>query len=197
MSSRAIVSLPGRARMRTVGPSSRRRRHAVRPPCLRTSRRRFRRASRASASPTPASRWPLRLQLSMATRARGLDVIGITGTNGKTTTAHLVRAAIDGATGRPSCGLIGTVGHSFGTFTRAATHTTPEADELNRVLLSMRAARCNTCGHGRCFVNALASHRVEAHPLSRGGVHEPDAQSPRLPRHDGALYAAAKDALFT
>ncbi len=43
-----------------------------------------------------------------------LDVVGITGTNGKTTTAHLTRAAIDGALGRPSCGLIGTVGQSFG-----------------------------------------------------------------------------------
>ena len=40
-----------------------------------------------------------------------LDVVGITGTNGKTTTAHLVRAAVDGALGGPSCGILGTVGH--------------------------------------------------------------------------------------
>ena len=35
--------------------------------------------------------------------AFSLDVIGITGTNGKTTTTHLVRAAIDGALGLPLC----------------------------------------------------------------------------------------------
>lgn len=70
--------------------------------------------------------------------AFALDVVGITGTNGKTTTAHLVRAAIDGALGLPKCGIIGTIGHTFAGRTVAATHTTPEADELARVLAVMR-----------------------------------------------------------
>jgi UDP-N-acetylmuramoyl-L-alanyl-D-glutamate--2,6-diaminopimelate ligase len=68
-----------------------------------------------------------------------LEVVGITGTNGKTTTAHLVRAAIDGALGRPSCGILGTVGHSFGDWREAAEHTTPEADDVARTMASMRA----------------------------------------------------------
>jgi UDP-N-acetylmuramoyl-L-alanyl-D-glutamate--2,6-diaminopimelate ligase len=67
-----------------------------------------------------------------------LDVVGITGTNGKTTTAHLVRAAVDGALGRPYCGVVGTVGHSFAGTTIPAAHTTPEADELARVLAVMK-----------------------------------------------------------
>jgi UDP-N-acetylmuramoyl-L-alanyl-D-glutamate--2,6-diaminopimelate ligase len=68
-----------------------------------------------------------------------LDVVGITGTNGKTTTAHLVRAAIDGALGTPACGIIGTVGHSFGPWRIPAEHTTPEADDVARAMDAMRA----------------------------------------------------------
>lgn len=68
-----------------------------------------------------------------------LEVIGVTGTNGKTTTTHLVQAAIDGAEGMPKCGLVGTVGHSFDGFVVDAAHTTPEADELARVMAEMRA----------------------------------------------------------
>jgi len=70
--------------------------------------------------------------------AFSLDVIGVTGTNGKTTTTHLVRAAIDGALGRPLCGIVGTIGHTFAGRTITAAHTTPEADELARVLAVMR-----------------------------------------------------------
>lgn len=70
--------------------------------------------------------------------AFALDVVGITGTNGKTTTSHLVRAAIDGALGRPLCGTIGTVGHMYAGRTIEASHTTPEADELARVLAVMK-----------------------------------------------------------
>lgn len=70
--------------------------------------------------------------------AFSLEVIGITGTNGKTTTSHLVRAAIDGALGLPKCGIVGTVGHTYAGRTIAAAHTTPEADELARVLAVMR-----------------------------------------------------------
>jgi UDP-N-acetylmuramoyl-L-alanyl-D-glutamate--2,6-diaminopimelate ligase len=67
-----------------------------------------------------------------------LDVVGITGTNGKTTTAHLVRAAIDRASGKPSTGLVGTVGHVFGDLVIDASHTTPEGDELARVMALMK-----------------------------------------------------------
>jgi UDP-N-acetylmuramoyl-L-alanyl-D-glutamate--2,6-diaminopimelate ligase len=70
--------------------------------------------------------------------AFSLDIVGITGTNGKTTTSHLVRSAIDGALGLPLTGIVGTIGHTFAGRTIAASHTTPEADELARVLAVMR-----------------------------------------------------------
>jgi len=67
-----------------------------------------------------------------------LDVVGITGTNGKTTTTHLVRAAVDGSNAKAACGIIGTIGYKFGDWNEEPTHTTPEADELARVMLAMR-----------------------------------------------------------
>ncbi len=88
-----------------------------------------------------------------------LEVVGITGTNGKTTTAHLVRAAIDGAVGRPSCGVLGTVGHSFGDRHVGSEHTTPEADDIARVLADMR-------GRGATH----AAMEISSHALELGRV---------------------------
>jgi len=67
-----------------------------------------------------------------------LEVVGVTGTNGKTTTTHLVRTAIDAARGKPSCGIIGTVSHGFGAHLVPAEHTTPEADEIQRLMAAMK-----------------------------------------------------------
>lgn len=89
----------------------------------------------------------------------GVDVIGVTGTNGKTTTALLVRAMIDAAGGR--CGTIGTLGSSFEGRTRPSLHTSPEADELARIMRDMR-------DHGATHVTmevssiALAAKRADA-----------------------------------
>ncbi len=71
--------------------------------------------------------------------SEALEVIGITGTNGKTTTVYLVRAAVDAALGRAACGVMGTVGHAFGDWQSAAEHTTPEADEVARAMARMRS----------------------------------------------------------
>jgi UDP-N-acetylmuramoyl-L-alanyl-D-glutamate--2,6-diaminopimelate ligase len=88
-----------------------------------------------------------------------LDVVGITGTNGKTTTTHLVRAAIDGALGLAACGIIGTVGHSFGSLRIPAEHTTPEADDTARAMDGMRS-------RGATHV----AMEVSSHALSLGRV---------------------------
>jgi UDP-N-acetylmuramoyl-L-alanyl-D-glutamate--2,6-diaminopimelate ligase len=59
---------------------------------------------------------------------RRLRVVGITGTNGKTTTAYLVRSLIE-ATGE-RCGLLGTIKSVIGGQERPAVRTTPEAVDL-------------------------------------------------------------------
>jgi UDP-N-acetylmuramoyl-L-alanyl-D-glutamate--2,6-diaminopimelate ligase len=65
-----------------------------------------------------------------------LDVVGITGTNGKTTTAFLVRALLEAA-GR-QCGLLGTVTSFVGGAERAVERTTAEAIDLQRDFRAMR-----------------------------------------------------------
>jgi UDP-N-acetylmuramoyl-L-alanyl-D-glutamate--2,6-diaminopimelate ligase len=67
-----------------------------------------------------------------------LDVVGITGTNGKTTTAYLVRDAVDGVLRRSSCGIIGTIEQRLGEWSVPADRTTPEADDIARALATMR-----------------------------------------------------------
>ena len=68
--------------------------------------------------------------------SRELTMVGVTGTNGKTTTAHLVRAVLERNGER--VGVIGTVGYDFAGEHRNAPHTTPEAPELARLLRSWR-----------------------------------------------------------
>jgi UDP-N-acetylmuramoyl-L-alanyl-D-glutamate--2,6-diaminopimelate ligase len=64
-----------------------------------------------------------------------LELVGVTGTNGKTTTAFLVRGLIE-ACGR-SCGLLGTVTTVIGGVERPAVRTTPEAIDLQADLRAM------------------------------------------------------------
>jgi UDP-N-acetylmuramoyl-L-alanyl-D-glutamate--2,6-diaminopimelate ligase len=88
-----------------------------------------------------------------------LDVVGITGTNGKTTTAFLVRALLE-AGGRP-CGLLGTVTAVVGGRPREVVRTTPEAIELQASFRDMLEAGDRACAM-EVSSHALALHRADA-----------------------------------
>ncbi|MFO0759725.1 MAG: UDP-N-acetylmuramoyl-L-alanyl-D-glutamate--2,6-diaminopimelate ligase [Byssovorax sp.] len=88
-----------------------------------------------------------------------LEVVGITGTNGKTTTAHLVRAVIDAAGGR--AGIVGTLGYAFDDLARPSPHTSPEADELARIAAAMRARGASHLVMEASSIG-IAAKRVEA-----------------------------------
>jgi UDP-N-acetylmuramoyl-L-alanyl-D-glutamate--2,6-diaminopimelate ligase len=87
------------------------------------------------------------------------DVVGVTGTNGKTTTAFLLRALLE-AGGRQT-GLLGTVKSVVGGAEHEVQRTTPEAIDLQRTFAEMRAA-----GDAACVMevssHALALHRADA-----------------------------------
>jgi len=87
-----------------------------------------------------------------------LTLVGITGTNGKTTTSHLVRSVVE-ASGTRS-GLIGTIEYMTGAHTTPATHTTPESLELHGLLAAMAGAGCGAAVM-EVSSHALAMHRVE------------------------------------
>ncbi len=82
-----------------------------------------------------------------------LRVVGITGTNGKTTTAFLVRALLE-ATGE-RCGLLGTVKSVVGGEERPVMRTTPEAIDLQRDFRAMLDG-----GESACAME-VSSHAIE------------------------------------
>jgi UDP-N-acetylmuramoyl-L-alanyl-D-glutamate--2,6-diaminopimelate ligase len=94
--------------------------------------------SQREAPPELGSRWiqvpVIRRALADASRVifghpeNRLQLIGITGTNGKTTTAYLVESVLRAA--GISCGVFGTIEYRMGSETKAATNTTPESLDL-------------------------------------------------------------------
>jgi UDP-N-acetylmuramoyl-L-alanyl-D-glutamate--2,6-diaminopimelate ligase len=85
--------------------------------------------------------------------ASELRVVGVTGTNGKTTTAYLVRALLE-ATGE-QCGLLGTVKSVIGGRERPVARTTPEAIDLQADLRAMLD------GGDRACAMEVSSHALE------------------------------------
>jgi UDP-N-acetylmuramoyl-L-alanyl-D-glutamate--2,6-diaminopimelate ligase len=94
-----------------------------------------------------------------------LQVVGVTGTNGKTTTAYLTRALLEAA--GKQCGLMGTVKSVVGTVERTVTHTTPEAIDVQADLRAMLDGGDRAC-----------AMEVSSHALTLGRV-------------DGIRFAAA------
>ncbi|MCH2277374.1 MAG: UDP-N-acetylmuramoyl-L-alanyl-D-glutamate--2,6-diaminopimelate ligase [Vicinamibacterales bacterium] len=87
-----------------------------------------------------------------------LPVIGITGTNGKTTTTYLIQSIFESAS--VCCGRIGTIGHQTGPSSRDVSLTTPEASDIQYRLREMVED-----GAGACVMevssHALALRRVD------------------------------------
>lgn len=83
-----------------------------------------------------------------------LEVAGVTGTNGKTTTAFLLQAMLDAAGRTP--GLVGTIEWIVGGEHRPAPFTTPEAIDLQRLFREMldagdRSVAMEASSHGSAF----------------------------------------------
>ncbi|MBC8029908.1 MAG: UDP-N-acetylmuramoyl-L-alanyl-D-glutamate--2,6-diaminopimelate ligase [Pyrinomonadaceae bacterium] len=97
--------------------------------------------------------------------SRELQLVGITGTNGKTTTAYLI-ASIPEAAGEPVA-MTGTVEYRLGPERRKAERTTPEATDMQRMLREAVEIGCRT------------------------GVMEASSQAMDFHRCDGLEYAVA------
>lgn len=87
-----------------------------------------------------------------------LPLIGITGTNGKTTTTYLIESIL--AQGGKPAAVLGTINYRFGDKTFSAPHTTPESVELQRTLrelvdLGAQSVVMEVSSH------ALDQHRVD------------------------------------
>ncbi len=82
---------------------------------------------------------------------RSLSVVGVTGTNGKTTVTHLVRHFLNG---NERVGLLGTISYDLGARTVPSFRTTPESLDIFGMLAQMREAGC------RNAVMEVSSHGI-------------------------------------
>lgn len=90
-----------------------------------------------------------------------LQVVGVTGTNGKTTTAYMIESICEAA--GMSVGVSGTIETRIAGAAEPVRHTTPEAPEVQRLLARMRDGGCS-----------VAVMEVSSHALDQGrtaGVH--------------------------
>ena len=93
--------------------------------------------------------------------ADSMKMIGVTGTNGKTTSVFLIKHLLTAAGHRT--GLIGTVQNEIGDLVLPAKFTTPDPYQLQSMLAKMRAAGCEYVAM-EVSSHALAQHRVDGIP---------------------------------
>ena len=123
--------------------------------------------------------------------AQAMTVIGVTGTNGKTSVSHFIAQAlcVDGP-----CGLIGTLGNGLFGDLQPGSHTTPDAITLHDLLAGMRDAGAQQA------VMEVSSHALEQGRVA--GVAFDVAVFTNLSREhldyhgDMASYGRAKRRLF-
>ena len=125
--------------------------------------------------------------------SRQLRMIGITGTNGKTSCSHFLAQALNAAGSRTA--VIGTVGNGFPEDLQSATHTTPDAIGLQALLADLLDQGAET------VVMEVSSHALDQHRVS--GVEFDVAAFTNLSRdhldYHGSMdaYGEAKARLFT
>ncbi|MGH6636090.1 MAG: UDP-N-acetylmuramoyl-L-alanyl-D-glutamate--2,6-diaminopimelate ligase [Gammaproteobacteria bacterium] len=106
--------------------------------------------------------------------SRDLTVIGVTGTNGKTSVSHFIAQALNESPGAGPCGLIGTLGHgSVGRLT-AQNMTTPDPISVHRLLAGLlqqgvRSVAMEVSSHAlaQARVDSVAFHTAVFTNLSR------------------------------
>ena len=141
---------------------------------------------------------PVRIGALLAERlhgspSSGLELVGITGTNGKTTTATILQHLL--ANDDAPCGLIGGIEVDDGRARTPATLTTPQAADLSRTLGRMIGNGC------RFAVMEVSSHALDLGRVS--GLHFSAALFTNLSgdhlAHHGDMdsYAEAKRSLYS
>ena len=97
--------------------------------------------------------------------SRRMHVVGVTGTNGKTTTAYLLASILDAA--GLKAGLLGTVTYRLGGEEREASRTTPEAPDVQLLLNEMIEQGCKSAVM-EVSSHALALKRVDGMRFAAG-----------------------------
>ena len=124
--------------------------------------------------------------------SRRMPVIGVTGTNGKTTTSYLLASILDAAGLR--AGMLGTVAYRIGGEDREASRTTPEAPDVQQLLSEMLQRGCKSAVM-EVSSHALSLKRVDGMRFAAGVFT--NLTRDHLDFHaDMEAYFAAKRRLF-
>lgn len=125
--------------------------------------------------------------------ANEMTIIGVTGTNGKTTTTYLLKAMLEGTLGA-EVGLIGTNQNMIGDKVLPARRTTPESYELQELLRQAADAGC------RYVVMEVSSHALALHRVDgiafKAGIFTNLTQDHLDFHNTMEEYRAAKGLLF-
>ena len=124
---------------------------------------------------------------------RNLPLIGITGTNGKTTTSYLLEGILSAA-GLPAA-VLGTISYRFGNTRIEASHTTPESTELQGIFRQLADAGA------KAFVMEVSSHSLDQRRVD-GSVFDvgifTNLTRDHLDYHGSMpVYSSAKQRLFS
>lgn len=123
---------------------------------------------------------------------KNVKVLGVTGTNGKTTTTYLIRHILN--TVKQRCGLIGTVEIDDGKTRRESEMTTPGGIDLAQMLGAMRDKGCRAAA---IEVSSHALHQKRAAAIDFAGAGFCNLTGDHLDYHGNMDdYAAAKAMLF-
>jgi UDP-N-acetylmuramoyl-L-alanyl-D-glutamate--2,6-diaminopimelate ligase len=125
--------------------------------------------------------------------SRQLRLIGVTGTNGKTTSTYLLEAVLQAHGLTP--GVIGTVTYRYAGQEQPADQTTPAAEDIQRMLRKMADAGVSHCAM-EVSSHSLVQHRVEGCQFAAALFT--NLTQDHLDYHeDMSAYYAAKARLFT
>ncbi len=126
--------------------------------------------------------------------SRALAVVGVTGTNGKTSVSHIVAQSLNAAGVRAPCGVLGTIGYGLQAKLEPAASTTPDPIAVQAWLARFR----DSGAHGAAI--EVSSHALDQHRVA--GVHFAAAVFTNLSRdhldyhQDMEKYGLAKQRLF-
>ncbi len=119
------------------------------------------------------------------TASAAVAIAGITGTNGKTTTAYVLAAAV-ARLGRSSA-YAGTLGYGPIDAVKPGTHTTPDCITLHRQVSELRDAGVSHLGM-EISSHALDQRRVAGAAHRHRGLYESDSRPSGLSRHVRSLW---------